>query len=173
MPSGNERKLGALLKSTAARGRWSRDESTGRMCGAERSLPEGINHNQSYRWQQMADLPDDQFIEWMNKTREAGEELTQAGLLRVARAYVQAQELALMLNGCDEEDDVDPGEEPPDAGDEGEGEGGTQQVRLLFPSVLHRKAFARQCRRLQSAYGTATTTATVVEAVRRAAQEAE
>ena len=80
-----ERKLGSLLNEDVHAGnpQLSHDATIGR-------LPDGINRNQSSRWQREASLPDDEFDAWVTRTKEAGEELTSAGLLREAQKCARA-----------------------------------------------------------------------------------
>ena len=46
----------------------------------------GIDANQSKRFQRIAQVPADQFEEWISDCRAAGDELTQAAVLRLAAA---------------------------------------------------------------------------------------
>ena len=45
----------------------------------------GINHNQSARWQLEAQVPDEDFEEYVAQSQDSGTELTATGLLRIAR----------------------------------------------------------------------------------------
>ncbi len=45
----------------------------------------GLTTNQSKRWQLQARVPEDMFCEHLAQTRQAGKELTSAGLLRLAK----------------------------------------------------------------------------------------
>lgn len=46
----------------------------------------GINKNQSSRWQKEASVPEEEFEGWIAAANEAGSELTQSGLLKLAKA---------------------------------------------------------------------------------------
>lgn len=154
-----ERKLGVLLRNTAARGRYSHDASTGQMRGATRTLPEGITSSQSHRWQKIADVPESIFDEWIKQARAAGEDLSQMALFR----YVQAKENDLPLNvdGPDDEDDEKDAEDVQDG----------RPIRLLV-TPAQRRAFSQYCRSLKAAWNLTDQTALVLEAL-RLADEAE
>lgn len=73
-----ERQLGTHLKTTVVpRGHH------GGVKGSAKSLPDGITKKQSHQWQREADVPDEAFEQWIRETRQAGNELTTAGLLRL------------------------------------------------------------------------------------------
>ena len=77
-----ERKAGELLAEMVphegGRPKRSQDESVlGRL---------GLDRNQSSRWQEEATVPEETFVEWMNQVVDKGDEVTQSGLLRLARS---------------------------------------------------------------------------------------
>jgi hypothetical protein len=78
-----ERKLGDLLAALTRR--TLHDARTGRRQGSSRSLPCGITWTESHRWQRAASVPEPTFEEWLAQTREAGGDLTSAGLRALAR----------------------------------------------------------------------------------------
>ncbi|MFN8161377.1 MAG: hypothetical protein U0R52_10095 [Solirubrobacterales bacterium] len=71
-----ERKAGALL-ATEVRPR-------GRHSSRSGALPEGISKSDSSRWQKEASVPEETFNAWVARTKDAGAELTSAGLRRLA-----------------------------------------------------------------------------------------
>jgi hypothetical protein len=76
-----ERKLGELLKETVHRGGNRKSNShDGSLNGC---LPDGISHNQSHRWQKMADVPEPAFEQHLAVAKDEGE-LTTAGVMRLA-----------------------------------------------------------------------------------------
>lgn len=77
-----ERKAGKLLADLALRGgnRKSKSQTESLMLADL-----GINRNQSSRWQQMAAVPETQFQRCLDETKAAHEELSAAGLRRLAR----------------------------------------------------------------------------------------
>jgi hypothetical protein len=85
-----ERRLGELLSETVHPGnpQLSRDATIGR-------LPDGITKDQSSRWQQVADIPEDTFEQHIAETKATRDELTTAGLLRLAKQQRQEDEVAL------------------------------------------------------------------------------
>lgn len=50
----------------------------------------GVNKSQSSRWQEEAKVDEDQFVEWVEEVKTKGEELTQSGLLKLARGRTVA-----------------------------------------------------------------------------------
>lgn len=168
-----ERKLGLMLSETTPRGRWLRDESTGALRGATRSLPEGITSIQSFRWRAIAAVPEDVFRDWVAAKKADDEELTQADLLRVAEKFIKSSQDKLDLNGGDDEIDQDGcGDEDGDEDeDEDEDSSGYTRQLILRTTVQEREELVARCRRLQDVYGTADITSTVVECVRRAVED--
>jgi phage N-6-adenine-methyltransferase len=79
-----ERKAGEMLaameKQSGARGVGKKVESH----DATPLSDLGINQTQSSRWQREAKVPEDQFEAYVESCREANQELTQAGLLKIA-----------------------------------------------------------------------------------------
>lgn len=73
-----ERRLGELLEPDR--------EKRGTVNGLHvRSLPEGVSHKQSFRWQEMARIPDKKFERYVREQRESPVgEITTAGLTRAA-----------------------------------------------------------------------------------------
>jgi N6-adenosine-specific RNA methylase IME4 len=79
-----ERKLGKLLEKTVEHegGRPKKHSRNGRVSG---TLPEGVNYNQSSRWQKAGTVKDDAFEEHLKDLRAKRAEITTAGVLRLAR----------------------------------------------------------------------------------------
>src|SRR5262249_4236649 len=76
-----ERKLGDLL---VAEGERRGGNSHG---GSSAPLPEGVTPNPSHRWRQVAAVPEPAFREHVAQVAAAGEELTTAGVLQLARQF--------------------------------------------------------------------------------------
>jgi hypothetical protein len=162
-----ERRLGELLGSlSAGGGRRLRDESTGKLRGAATTLPEGITHIQSHRWQRIAALPEPAFEQWIQATRSEGEELTQADLLRVAERYIRSREVELELadgGAPDEETSASPlAEHAP--------EPVYTRSAVLYLTHTQYRRFHRWCTVLGREYRTNSLTDTVFECVRRVAE---
>ena len=86
-----ERKAGELLKSMErkepGRPKTLQDETI-----SQPTLDDiGVSRIQSHRWQREADLPEDEFAALVTKCNEAGEELTQAAVLKAVGAVHVAQ----------------------------------------------------------------------------------
>lgn len=47
----------------------------------------GITKLESHRWQQIASVPEDEFIRYLRNNRKNGKEITQSGLLKIAKKY--------------------------------------------------------------------------------------
>jgi hypothetical protein len=108
-----ERRLGDLLKATV---RHEGGRPNGNDALPFRGLPEGVSKMQSHRWQVVASVPAAAFEAWLVRTREAGEELTTAGLLAFAPVAIfdAEQKLDLAPGGCDDGcDDPQADDEPP------------------------------------------------------------
>jgi 16S rRNA G966 N2-methylase RsmD len=75
-----ERRLGELLAGTVV----PRGNHGPGVNGALPSLPEGVSKKQSCRWQLVASLPEADFERHLEVTKAAGDELTTAGVVRVA-----------------------------------------------------------------------------------------
>jgi site-specific DNA-methyltransferase (adenine-specific) len=94
-----ERKLGELLASNGER---RGGNSHG---GSSAPLPDGIDWNQSHRWQRIASLPEQLFETHIEETKKAGDELTTASVIRVAKDYCRDQsrqdrdQLAALIEG--------------------------------------------------------------------------
>jgi phage N-6-adenine-methyltransferase len=77
-----ERRLGEFLSETVSAGnpnlQFSHDGRIGK-------LPEGINHNQSSRWQKIAGLGWEVFEEHLEETKALGNELTTSSVLHLAK----------------------------------------------------------------------------------------
>ncbi len=169
-----ERKLGELLADTKARGRCLRDEGTGKILGAARTLPDGITDTQSHRWQRCALVPEENFIVWVERIRAAGEELTSKGLYDLARPHAQnnlVTDLPLAPGGRADEDAQGPnasiiegqlvddsGAPLPDA---------YAQMVQLFLTVKTKRVLQQQCDALMSILGTDNLSDTVLLAVDR------
>ncbi len=79
-----ERKLGEMLKETPKQ-HGARPADMGLQSATPSSLSDlGIEKTQSHRWQKVASLPEAVFEEKIEETKQAGEELTTARMLRVA-----------------------------------------------------------------------------------------
>ena len=78
-----ERRAGELLKETVQRGGDRKSKSHDPTL--IRGLPEGISHDQSSRWQKVASVPEKRFDEHVEQVKAQGEELTTAGVLRLAQ----------------------------------------------------------------------------------------
>jgi hypothetical protein len=79
----SERKAGVFLSGMTKRG-GARDGKRADIMSAR--LDElGINHKQSSRWQAEASVPEEVFNEWVQHVSAGGAELTQAGLLKLAK----------------------------------------------------------------------------------------
>src|SRR5262245_31999541 len=83
----SERRLGELLAGTV-----NHAGSRGVGNTVLPTLPEGISKMQSSRWQREASVPPEEFERYLMHTREAGEELTSAGLLLLASQEGKARE---------------------------------------------------------------------------------
>lgn len=81
-----ERKLGELLAVMDKR-KNQHDCSSHDVRGLDEL---GITYMQSSRWQEEAKVDEDKFCEWVGDVRTKGEELTQSGLLRLARGRTVA-----------------------------------------------------------------------------------
>lgn len=163
-----ERKLGDLLSETTTH-RELRDVTTGQVHGSKPTLPDGISKIQSFRWHRISALPEADFEKWIAQTRAAGEELTQAALLRLADIYIRIEQSKLNPNSggaadSDEFDETD--DDTPDDTDY------TRAVHLYF-TVSEREEFRANCDALADSYGTSNITDTVFECVRRATEEEE
>ena len=77
-----ERQLGRLIPETVQRGGDQRPEAKSHDVTLHQM---GINNMQSSRWQLEATVPDEVFSKYVRETNDAGEEITSAGLQRVAR----------------------------------------------------------------------------------------
>ena len=75
-----ERQMGAMLPSVVKKG-----GDMAKSQGATSLKDLGIEKNQSSRFQRIASLPEDQFEKWIASCREAGEEMTQAAALKLAK----------------------------------------------------------------------------------------
>src|SRR5688572_9572643 len=75
-----ERKAGAWLAEHVNHN--GGDAATLRQDGG--AIPEGINENESRRWQLEASLPEDKFNEWIDQNLANGWEISAAGLRKVA-----------------------------------------------------------------------------------------
>ena len=73
-----ERKAGDLLA------KMEKHDGDPRSHAVTRLSDVGITKMQSSRWQKESSVDDDRFDEWVLATNDAGEELTQSGLLRIA-----------------------------------------------------------------------------------------
>lgn len=169
-----ERKLGAMLSEVTPRGRWLRDEITGQVRGATRSLPKGISPIQSLRWRRVAAVPEPVFEKWLADTIAADEEITQAALLRLAQPFINKGEDGLDLNGddCDEADDQDDDDTDDADDDQDDTSSQTQRVSLFPTKAGHERLLAR-CETLKGIYGTSDLTSTIEECVRRAVEGLE
>lgn len=85
-----ERKAGWMLTDLRRRGglRAGRPNADG--VSALREL--GIEQQRSSRWQRMAAVPDDRFVRWVEDTRAAGGEITEAGLFALAARIAPARD---------------------------------------------------------------------------------
>lgn len=48
-------------------------------------LPEGVDYNESHRWQLQASVPEETFNEWVDECLTTGKEITASGLQRIGR----------------------------------------------------------------------------------------
>jgi hypothetical protein len=91
----SERRAGELLAGLELPG-GNRKSATGK----KPSLADlGISPKQSHRWQLVASLPEDRFQEYVADTIRQNQELTLAGLLRLARSYRRASDSQLAPAG--------------------------------------------------------------------------
>ena len=75
-----ERRLGELLAETV-----NHNGSRGVGSTMEPTIPEGISKKQSHRWQRIASLDGEEFERHIQETRAVRDELTTAGVLRLAK----------------------------------------------------------------------------------------
>jgi hypothetical protein len=80
-----ERRLGELLAGQTVKG-GERHKSPDGICERRPTLPDGVSPNQSSAWQRIAALPEEHFERHLAQTKEAGGELTTAGVVQLARA---------------------------------------------------------------------------------------
>lgn len=156
-----ERKLGRLLaEQVAARGRCLRDEITGEMRGAARTLPGGVTPTQSHRYQRAASVPEHLFQDWMAETRERDGELTSAGLLALAAPSPPD-------GATDDDAGVNPGPltSAQPAGDELP-RGYAQRLILTFDEDTHRR-IVRWLTDLGREFGTSNPSTTLVALMNR------
>ena len=73
-----ERRAGELLKETVG-------HSGGSPSHHVRDLPDGVSPKQSSRWQAEASVPEERFAQYVQETVGQGDELTSAGLRRIAQ----------------------------------------------------------------------------------------
>ena len=75
-----ERKAGEFLRETVRAGnpQLSHDARIG-------GLPDGVNKDQSSRWQLEAKVPEEKFEKWIEETRENNGELSAVDLMRLAK----------------------------------------------------------------------------------------
>ena len=84
-----ERRAGEILKETVEHGgdRKSKSRST------ESTLKNiGISKNQSSNWQHIADIPEEDFIQHIERTKDKDKELTTTDVLRLAKKYDRKEE---------------------------------------------------------------------------------
>ncbi|MGE0363247.1 MAG: hypothetical protein AB7H93_13305 [Vicinamibacterales bacterium] len=125
----SERKLGNLLADRVEpRGRCLRDETTGEMRGATRTLPEGVTATQAHRWRRAASVPEDRFEAWMAETRERDGELTSAGLLALAAVDDQPE---------DNEPDPPDNDKNDEGGDDNAHDKYARQLVMTFDAGTH------------------------------------
>lgn len=100
-----ERRMGELLAKTVQRGRAPKTSHHGRF------LPEGINFNQSSRYQAIASIPTENLERHLAETIAKAEEddkteLTSTGVLRLAKAYRKQRKRsrATIQDGCTVDD---------------------------------------------------------------------
>jgi N6-adenosine-specific RNA methylase IME4 len=79
-----ERKLGELLAATVNH---AGSRGVGRT--VRPTLPEGVSKSQSHRWQRLASVPADAFEAHLARCREAGNDITTAGVAALARLQSQ------------------------------------------------------------------------------------
>jgi hypothetical protein len=131
---------------------------------------------QSHRWRRAAVVPEATFEAWVGKTRAAGDELTSAGLLRLAESIIATQEATLSLSvpGIAATDTpettlavVSPGvvakEEPAPAARDS-----YISIVQLSLTVAQKAPFLARVAALQAIFGTRTATETIVMCVDRA-----
>jgi hypothetical protein len=82
-----ERKLGELLAEQQPKA--NRPRLHDGTLAPGQTLPDGINKTQSHRWQLIARLPEQDFEHHLATTREAGDEITTNGVLRLAQDHVR------------------------------------------------------------------------------------
>jgi hypothetical protein len=81
-----ERKAGEMLSVMSKNeGSKNKGKSGGDIVSPPKIEELGVTKKQSSRWQDEAKVPEDKFEAWIESTVEQGEELTQAGLLRLAK----------------------------------------------------------------------------------------
>lgn len=78
--------LGQLDKNQGARNDLATSSTHGESEFAEAVKGADITPQDAARWQLIADVPEEVFREFVEETKEAGKELTQAGALRLARS---------------------------------------------------------------------------------------
>lgn len=101
-----ERRLGELLRQTPKHpgARAGNDETRLQTATAFRDI--GIEKTQAHRCQRIAGLPEQDFEQHIAEVRQAGQELTTAGVLRLARERLQPgkREEPQLVTGCTSED---------------------------------------------------------------------
>ena len=79
-----ERRAGELLKESV-RHEGGRPEKHGHGVRVSHTIPPGISEKESQRWQKVASVPEKRFDEHVEQVKAQGEELTTAGVLRLAQ----------------------------------------------------------------------------------------
>lgn len=86
-----ERKAGQILKQLKESGELSagqpKKNDNGQVSSGDRIILSdlGVNANQSSNWQKLADLPEDEYVEYKTETRAKGKEITEAGAVAKAK----------------------------------------------------------------------------------------
>jgi len=92
--------LGQLEKNEGKVNRFNSDSMRGNTSQfAEAVKDADISPQDAARWQLIASVPEEKFQEFVNETKEAGKELTQAGALRIARSERKEHEPPTMPDG--------------------------------------------------------------------------
>jgi site-specific DNA-methyltransferase (adenine-specific) len=96
-----ERRLGELLADGVGHngGRPAKRSHDATVSNGQ--IPEGISRDQSSRWQRIASVPEERFEAYLAAARDAGQEITTAGVLKLAVAVQRDRRRARKLRDLD------------------------------------------------------------------------